>query len=223
MAYLHGKSVQARAIALISIAHPKFRAQLLKEAIEAKYLRPDFAAVEGKITVGPPEFRTTYVLNNGTQINFRSIRPTDEPQMRDLFYALSQETIYYRFMSRTKLVPRKEIQNFVFIDHRSDIAIVATMPEAYGDEIVAVGRYYLDEKTNLAEVAFVVRDNWQNHGIGTFLLTYLTTIARRNGISGFTAEVLVANKAMQRVLNRSEFRVASQLNQDVYSYRIEFQ
>jgi len=223
VAYLHGKSVQARAIALISIAHPKFRAQLLKEAIEAKYLRPDFAAVEGKITVGPPEFRTTYVLNNGTQINFRSIRPTDEPQMRDLFYALSQETIYYRFMSRTKLVPRKEIQNFVFIDHRSDIAIVATMPEAYGDEIVAVGRYYLDEKTNLAEVAFVVRDNWQNHGIGTFLLTYLTTIARRNGISGFTAEVLVANKAMQRVLNRSEFRVASELNQDVYSYRIEFQ
>ena len=223
VAYLHGKSVQARAIALISIAHPKFRAQLLKEAIEAKYLRPDFATVEGKITVGPPEFRTTYVLNNGTQINFRSIRPTDEPQMRDLFYALSQETIYYRFMSRTKLVPRKEIQNFVFIDHRSDIAIVATMPEAYGDEIVAVGRYYLDEKTNLAEVAFVVRDNWQNHGIGTFLLTYLTTIARRNGISGFTAEVLVANKAMQRVLNRSEFRVASELNQDVYSYRIEFQ
>jgi len=222
VAYLHGKSVQARVISLISIAHPKFREQLLKEAIDAKYLRPDFAAIEGKIAVGPPEFRTTHVLDEGTQIHFRSIRPTDEPSMRDLFYALSQETIYYRFMSRTKLVPRKQIQDFVFIDHRSDIAIVATVPEAHGDDIIAVGRYYLDEKTNMAEVAFVVRDDWQNHGIGTFLLDYLTSIAKRNGISGFTAEVLVGNKAMQRVMEKSEHKVVGQLHQDVYSYRMEF-
>ena len=53
-----------------------------------------------------------------------------------------------------------------------------------------MGSYYLDTKTNLAEVAFVVRDQWQNHGIGTFLLKHLMRIARRNGIRGFTAEVL---------------------------------
>ncbi|NNF47342.1 MAG: acetyl-CoA hydrolase/transferase family protein, partial [Desulfofustis sp.] len=37
-AYLHGKSVQDRTLALISIAHPNFRPQLLKDAIEAKYI-----------------------------------------------------------------------------------------------------------------------------------------------------------------------------------------
>ena len=222
VAYLHGKSVQERAMALISIAHPKFRGQLLTEAIEAKYLRQDLADIGGKVVVGPTEFRTSHVLNDGTQINFRPIHPTDEPNLRDLFYALSQETIYYRFMSNMKRIPRKEIQHFVYINHRSDIAIVGTVPEAHGDEIVAIGRYYLNEKTNLAEVAFVVRDDWQNRGIGTFLLNHLTVIARRNGIGGFTAEVLRDNRAMQRVFNKCPFKVTSAPTDDVISFRINF-
>ena len=72
VAYLHGKSIQERALALISIAHPKFRADLLREAIEAKYLSAEMADKEGKILVGPKELRTTYLLNDGTQINFRA-------------------------------------------------------------------------------------------------------------------------------------------------------
>jgi len=222
VAYLHGKSVQERAIALISIAHPTFRPQLLKEAVEAKYLRPELADVEGKIAVGPRQIKTTHLLKNGTVINFRSIRPTDEPGLRELIYALSQETLYYRFMSRARHIPRKEIQNFVFIDHRKDIAIVATIDEASGEEIIAVGRYYLNEKTNIAEVAFVVRDNWQNKGIGSFLLDYLATIARGNGISGFTAEVLNTNKAMQRVFQKSKYKLTSTPSEDVCSFRIDF-
>jgi len=142
--------------------------------------------------------------------------------MRDLFHALSQETIYYRFMSRPKLIPQKEIQNFVFIDHRTDVAIVVTVPEAHGEDIIAIGRYYLDETSNMAEVAFVVRDEWQNHGIGSFLLQHLTNIARRNGIRGFTAEVLRANNAMQRVFQKSNLNVSSKPTDDVISFKLLF-
>jgi RimJ/RimL family protein N-acetyltransferase len=223
VAYLHGKSVEERAIALIAIAHPDFRARLLKEAVDARYMHPEFARVEGKLVVGPTELRTTRLLGDGTQVTFRPIHPTDEPRITDLFYALSQETIYYRYMSRSKTVPRSEIQDFVFIDHRSELAIVCTVPEAHGEDIIAVGRYYLDEKTNMAEVAFVVRDDWQNKGIGTELLRYLTQIAIRNGIRGFTAEVLRANRAMQRVFHKVDYKVTSQPQDDVYSFVIEFQ
>ncbi len=222
VAYLHGKSVQERTMALITIAHPDFRAQLLREAIAAKYLRADMAGVEGKLVVSPPDFKTTLVLSNGTPINFRSIRPTDEPHMRDLFYALSQETLYYRFMTRLNHVQRKQIQDFVFIDHLTDAAIVGTIPEAYGDEIVCIGRYYLDPKTRLAEVAFVVNDKWQSRGIGTFLLNHMITIAKRNGIGGFTAEVLKANRAMQRVFEKCQHMVTCTPHEDVFSYRIQF-
>jgi GNAT superfamily N-acetyltransferase/acyl CoA:acetate/3-ketoacid CoA transferase beta subunit len=222
VAYLHGKSVQERAIALISIAHPKFREQLLREAIDCRFVRPELAGVENKLVVAPPQFRTSHILSDGTQLFFRPIHPTDEPRVRDLFYTLSQETIYYRFMSRMKRIPRKEIQNYVYIDHRTDIAIVGYIPEAHGEEIMAIGRYYLDQTTNFAEVAFVVHDKWQNRGIGTFLLNHLITIAKRNGISGFTAEVLRDNKPMQRVFDKSPHRVTSTPTQDVISFRIEF-
>jgi len=223
VAYLHGKSVQERAIALISIAHPDFRARLLAEAIEARYLRPELARVGDKVVIGPTELHTTRLLDDGTQLTFRPIHPTDEASMLDLFYALSQETIYYRFMSRSKRVPRSEIQDFVFIDHRTDVAIVVTVPEAHGEDIIAIGRYYLDEATNTAEVAFVVRDDWQNRGIGTELLRTLSQVAIRNGIRGFTAEVLRGNRAMQRVFHKTEHQVTSTPQEDVISFEITFQ
>jgi len=217
------KSIQERALALISIAHPNFRAQLLREAIEAKYLSTSMADLEGKIVVGPKEFRTTYILPDGTQVTFRPIHPTDEPRMRELFYALSEQTRYYRFMSHQKVVPRKQIQEFVYIDHRNEVALVGTLPAPHGEEIIALGNYYLDPKTNRAEVAFVVHDKWQNKGIGTFLLQQLIRIAKRNGIRGFTAEVLAENKAMQAVFNKSNCKISTKFDGKVYSYILDFE
>ena len=162
------------------------------------------------------------LLDDGTLITFRPIHPTDEPGTRDLFYSLSQETVYYRYMSHMKRIPRKQMQNFVYVDHRNEVAIVGTVPEASGDEIIAIGRYYLDRKTNRAEVAFVVRDDWQNKGIGSFVLKHLVNIAKRNGIAGFTAEVMRDNKPMQSVINHSGLKVRSELTEGVYHFEMEF-
>ena len=222
-AYLHGKSIQERALALISIAHPDFREQLFREAFEAKYIRQELTEVEGRFVVASQKMKTSLLLEDGTQLNFRPVHLTDEPRMRDLLYALSQETLYYRFMTRSKRFGHKQIQNFVYIDHRKDVAIVGTVPEAHGEEIVAVGRYFLDEKTNRAEVAFVIRDEWQNLHIGTFLFKHLVAIAKSNGISGFTAEVLRVNKRMQAIIKNCGFQVKSKLDEDVYSFQIDFE
>jgi GNAT superfamily N-acetyltransferase len=221
-AYLHGKSIEERAIALISIAHPDFRERLLREAIESNYVRHEMIDVEGKIRVGPQELKTSMILDDGTQIQFRAIKITDVRLIKDLHYRLSKSTIYYRFMREMKSIPHKEIQDFVYIDHRRDTAIVGTIPAPHGEEIIAIGRYYLDTKTNRAEVALVVRDDWQDRGIGGFLLRYLITIAKRNGISGFTAEVISSNRPMQAIVHKSDCRVTSRLNDDVYSFEMDF-
>ncbi len=222
VAYLHGKSVAERAMALISIAHPDYRAQLIKDAVEYKYLRADLVGLAGRINVRPPAFKSAYVLHDGTQVNFRHINPTDEARIKDLFYALSQETVYYRFLSRMKTLPEKQAQNFTYVDHRTEVALVGTLTEAQGEVIIAVGRYYLDPKTNRAEVAFTVRDQWQNKGIGTYLLKQLIQLARRNGIQGFTAEVLKENKSMQAVFHKSPTKVISTLTKESYHFELEF-
>ncbi len=223
VAYLHGKSIQERVMALISIAHPEFREQLFREAVDAKYLRPDLARFGNRfLTPAEESVRASFLLENGTEVSFRSIKPTDEPHMRDLIYNLSQETIYYRFMSRQQRFTPRQIQDFVYIDHRRDVAVVGTVPEAHGEQIIAVGTYYLNEKTNLAEVAFVVRDGWQNKRLGTYMFKHLTKIAKRNGIAGFTAEVLRENERMQNVFNHSGLKVTSQLEEGVFSFHMEF-
>ncbi len=223
VAYLHGKSVQDRTLALISIAHPDHREQLLTDAIRAKYIRPDFEQVEGKFVVAPQDMmKTTYLLDDGTEVSFRPIHPTDEALIRDLLYDLSQQTLYYRFMSHNHNFGSQQIQNFVYVDHRTDVAIVGTIPEAHGVDIVAVGRYYLDEKTNRAEVAFVIRDEYQRKGMGVFMFKHLINIAKANGIAGFTAEVLRENRGMQAIFNHSGYKVQSVIEEGVYSFRIDF-
>ena len=222
VAYLHGKSIQERALALISIAHPDYREQLLKDAIEMRYVRAEMQDYSGKITVGPKETRTTMLLDDGAQLTIRPIHPTDEPALRELFYALSQKSIYTRFMSRMKWVPRKQVKDFVYIDHRTEVSIVATVPSADGGDIVALGGYYLNPRTNRAEVAFTVHDDYQNRHIGTFLFKQLVTIARRNGIAGFTAEVLDENKAMQSVFNNCGLKTESKLVEGVFHYTMQF-
>lgn len=223
VAYLHGKSVQDRVIALISIAHPEFREQLMEEAVKAHLVPPEMGKFGERMGMLGEEFmRSSILLDNGTQVSFRSIRPTDEPNMRDLLYNLSQETIYYRFMSNQQRFSHQQIKDFVFIDHRRDVAIVGTVPEAHGDAIIAVGRYYLNERTNKAEVAFVVRDGWQNQGLGKFLFRHLINIAKRNGIAGFTAEVLRDNRRMQAIFNHSGYKVKSRHEEGVQSFEIDF-
>ena len=195
----------------------------MREAIEAKYLSAQLADKEGKIFVAPKELRTTYLLNDGTQILFRPIHPTDMARMREHFYGLSEQSIFYRFMKAVKGVPRKQIEDFVYIDHRNDVCIIGVLPESYGEQIMAIGSYYLDPKTNRAEVAFTVHDKWQRRGIGTFLLKHLIRIARRNGISGLTAEVLVENRPMLAVFNKADCTIHSKLVGDVYTFLLEFE
>ena len=221
-AYLHGKNIQERAMALISIAHPSFRSDLLKKAIEYGYVVPGLAEVEGKLLVQPKELTTTMLLDDGTKVKFRPIHPTDMTKMRDLLYKLSEGTVYYRFGWNIKKFSQKQIQNFVYVDHRKEVAIVGTVPGAAEEEIIALSGYYLDEKTNRAEVALVVLDEWQNHGIGTFMLKYLSRVAQKNGIRGFTAEIHVTNRKMQTVMHKLSGKVDSSLDDLVFSMRSDF-
>jgi hypothetical protein len=148
IAYLHGKTVQERAMALISIAHPDFREELLSKAIELQVRpsgdggrrRPHLHRAQGA--------QDHHALGRRDAHQLPSHPPHRRQATRDLFYSLSQETVYYRYMSHMKRIPRKQMQNFVYVDHRNEVAIVGTVPEASGDEIIAIGRYYLDQKSN---------------------------------------------------------------------------
>ncbi|MBF0448202.1 MAG: GNAT family N-acetyltransferase [Magnetococcales bacterium] len=222
IAYLHGRTLQDRAMSLISIAHPDFRAKLLTKAIKNHLIRPEMGSLEGKHMVGSRDLCTTMTLKDGTQINFRPAHPTDRRSIEGMLYSLSERSVYRRFMSNIKRFSFQEIKNIIYIDHRRDVVIVGTIPEADGEKIVAVGGYYLDPGTNQAEVAFMIRDDWQGRGLGGFLMKYLVAIAKKNGIQGFVAETLRENRGMQTVFHHSGLNVRAYMEEDVLCFDMKF-
>jgi acyl-CoA hydrolase/GNAT superfamily N-acetyltransferase len=219
--YLHGKNIRDRVMALISIAHPKFRQSLLEKAKQFNYVYQDqVLAKEG--TIYPENYYWEKELHSGETVKFRPIKITDEDKLRRFFYGLSQQDIYYRFMGSIKTMDHSRAQPLLIMDYDDKFASVGYIGEEPDEKIVAVGRWFLDRPTNRAEVAFTVLPDWQKKGIGRFLLNNLIDTAKEKGIRGFTAEVLARNKKMLSVFYNSDYSISSDLEYGVYSLEFDF-
>jgi RimJ/RimL family protein N-acetyltransferase len=220
IAYLHGKSIRERVMDLIHIAHPKFRKELIHAAKAQNYLYKDQIELSWEHVEYPQELERYDTLRDGTQIFFRPIKPTDEPALSEMMYSLSEKSVQTRYMARTMAFPHRDMQRVTNIDYRNDVAIVAVVPGVSGEEIVAIAQYFLDPKTKDAEVAFLVQDEWQRKGIGTFLLDYITQIARQRGVQRFWAKVLPTNEAMLAIFHNSGYKINTKF--DGYAYDITY-
>ncbi len=221
VAYLHAKSIRQRVMDLINIAHPKFRKQLIQDAKTQNYIYADQIEMDGEKVVYPQELEKSETLRDGTQISFRPVKPTDDTALSEMLYSLSQTSIRTRYMSQTMRFPHKDLQKLTNIDYEQNLAIVGTVPGVSEEEIVAIAQYFLDPKTRSAEVAFVVQDEWQQKGMGTLLLRYLTQIAKQRGVKRFYAKVLPVNKAMLAVFYNSGYQVNTEFDGDVYNITYE--
>lgn len=201
VAYLHGKSIRERAMALISIAHPKFRRELLELAKKMNYVYDDQILPE--TGTYPEELKTAMKVGDGAELVVRPIRATDEEMMSDMFYDLSDQTIISRFFSMLKSMPHRRLQEFCCIDYEDEMSLVVIHGRSPRQKMVGVGSYHLNPATNRSEIAFLVADAWQGKGIGTFLMQSLVKIAKSKKIAGFTAEVMRDNVAMIALMHKA--------------------
>jgi len=222
IAYLHGKNIRERAMALISIAHPRFRPWLIQEAKKRTLIYKDQAFIPGRRGEYPEEMETRRTTRGGLEVVLRPVKISDEPLVKDFFYSLSDQSMYRRFMSVRKDMPHERLQEFVIIDYTKEIVILASVQHHETEEIVGLGQYGIDESTHTAEVAIAVKDAYHNHGIGTELLSYLTLLAKRYGLLGFTAEVLVENKPMLHLFEKMGFDLEKRIAEDVYELKMLF-
>jgi len=202
IADLHGKTIRERAMALILIAHPDHREQLMEEARNRNLVYRDQVAVLGHGDLNRRSFERKFSTPNGKSIHMRPVLPTDEDMMRDLFYACSADTLYHRFFTKMQSMPHRKLKKFVNIDYVQNMALVSVTREDEHEMIVAVGRYSVDKATNAAEVAFIVRDDWQGQGIGIAMFNQLLEVARKRGIVKFTADVLHDNARMLHIFHK---------------------
>jgi RimJ/RimL family protein N-acetyltransferase len=155
------------------------------------------------------------VTAEGLRYSVRPIRPDDADRLVAFHSHLSPRTCYLRFFSYHPVLSKTEVERFTHVDYKDRLALVAITD----DRIIGVGRYDRHPGTDEAEIAFVIADEYQHHGIGSLLLDQLVDAARAQGITTFLADTLSENQAMLDVFLHSGFPVARETEYETVNLR----
>jgi len=218
VASLKGLTLRERAQALVEIAHPDDRVELIAAAKRENILYRDQIYLAESARCYPSQIKERQLFKGNIEIRFRPIRPSDEEEMRQLFYRFSDESVYYRYFSSLKAMP----QTYVNVDWNDVMSIVGVIGKPRHGSIVAEARYLVDPDGGWAEIAFVVDESYQRIGISTYVFKLLVRLAKERGVKGFWADVLVSNTAMMKVFNKSGLPVHTEMEGGVYHVRIPF-
>ena len=112
-----------------------------------------------------------------------------------------------RYHGTLMSMPHNKLQVFCNVDYDTEMALVGVVGPSGEEEVVAVGRYMTDAAKTNAEMAFVVRDDYQRKGLGSYLFQRLMEIGNMNGIHKFEADVLAENSGMLKIFHRSGMNI----------------
>jgi GNAT superfamily N-acetyltransferase len=161
-------------------------------------------------------------LKDRTRVHVRPIAPEDEPLLHEAVAAMSERTVYFRFFSPIKRMSDALAHRLAVVDYNDRFALVATTHRpAARERIVGVARYDRAAKTEMAEVAVAVIDEFQRRGLGSVLLAELARVARTHGIRTFQLIVLPENQEMLGLLRKMGWIHQARLVGGVYEISFE--
>ena len=211
---LFGKSLQERAMAMISIAHPDFRDELFYQAQKMGLLSAERTLSESIHGVYPIHLEETIEID-GERVTVRPAKPVDERRIQEHFYNLEKDDIIARFFHEKTSFVHDEVKGVSLIDYIKDLTIVAVVGEFGFGIVIGIGEYLVDPATNEAEIAFSISKSYQQKGLGTILLNKLAYAARENGISGLMAYTSPQNKGMNELFRKLPYKVDSFFDGDM--------
>jgi len=211
---LFGKSLQERAMAMISLAHPDFRDELFFRAKELGLIGQDRTLKESIQAVYPLKYEESIRIGD-QKITIRPAKPVDERRLQEHFYNLDKNDILSRFFHKKTSFIRDDVASMFQIDYTKEMTMVATVGELGFGRIIAVGGYVLDERRNLAEVAFSVTLEWKRRGLSKRILHKLAEAARDNGIAGLVAYTSINNKPMIGLFKTLPYKVKMSAEDDM--------
>lgn len=163
----------------------------------------------------PSELEEEFEVSTGASLRLRPIRGDDDERLVAFHQRLSFDSIYRRYFYEHPRLSHDEVRHLTQVDYVDRLALVIED----GEELVAVGRYDRSPNTTTAEVAFVVRDDYQHLGLGHRLLDTLTDAAWARGITTFSAETLYTNRDMMSLFRHSGHTLTTSVSRGDISVR----
>jgi acyl-CoA hydrolase/GNAT superfamily N-acetyltransferase len=215
-----GYSLRERAQALIDIAHPDDRPLLIEQARQRHIIYADQVFIPESAHLYPSDIDETHTFPGDVRMRFRPIKPSDEEEMRRLFYRFSDTAVYYRYFGHIRSMPHAKMQEYVNVDWSRTMSIVGIAESEDQSRVIAEARYIMQDVPLLAEVVFVVDEAYQGLGIATFLFRLLIRLAKERGVERFTADVLFSNQAMMKVFRKGARSLKAKLQDGIYQVEI---
>ncbi len=214
MVNLFGKSIQERALAMISIAHPDFRDELFAKAKELDFIDINRKFKESIRGVYPLHLEEVIKIK-GQSITIRPTKPVDERRIQEHYYSMQREDIVSRFFHEKRSFVHDQIDSTFEIDYVNDLTLVAVVGEVGFGKIIGVGEYLRNPIVNMAEIAFSVSREYQGYGIAKLLELKLAEAAKANGIKGLIAYTSPGNKGMIKLFNKLPYKVRTEFEDDM--------
>ncbi len=211
---MFGKSLQERAMGMISIAHPDFREELFSEAKKMGLLGAERTLKESIHGVYPVKLEETRDID-GEKVVIRPAKTVDERRIQEHFYSLDKDDVVSRFFHEKTCFLRSDVEGMFQIDYVKDLTIVAVVGEFGFGKVVGVGEYLLNPATNMAEVAFSISREFQGKKMGSILLKKLAEAAQENGIAGLFAVTSPGNQGMIRLFKTLPYKVRTSFEDDM--------
>lgn len=189
IAYLHGKSVRERAMALIQIAHPKYRPWLLAEAKNRRYVYQDQPEPVIVHSLYPAKYEWNHVTRTGIKYRIRPIKTTDEAMLAPMFFKFSREVLYRRFFGNDGVLPDRSIQDFCTIDYDDTMTLIGTYREDVITKVIGLALYTKTEVPCEAKAGVLVASDYQGQGIAVALAGRLCDVARDVGLKTLRLDI----------------------------------
>jgi acetyltransferase len=167
---------------------------------------PESALPRLAIRPYPIQYDTPLALLDGSACRVRPIRPEDEPLMIHFHQKLSDQTVYMRYLETLKLdrrIAHERLARVCFIDYRREMALVALTSKDGKEEIIGVARLMKMHGINQAEIAILIRDDFQRRGLGVAFMERLLQVARDEKIARVFACIHPDNLGMQKLATRA--------------------
>ncbi len=206
VATLRGRSLRERAMAMIQVAHPKFRDELL-ERVNRAFTKPVRVSPAPKTIDELGEVDLIKMrMSDGKDYFLRPLRPSDQQRLQQFFYTHSEDTLYQRYRHIPKSMNTERAYRLVNVDQSRDVALCIVDLQGPREVIHAIGRYYLNDAGDEAEAAFVVSESKRSIGMARALMTELINIAKKRKLKSILALVRKDNRSMSKLSRKFRFK-----------------
>ena len=151
-------------------------------------------------------YTASETLRDGSCVAIRAIHRDDSNRILAAFERLDRESVYTRFFTFKKGLPKSELRSLAEVDFDHVVALVVTTRTGDDEKLIGGGRYCSEiapQASKGAELAFITDNEYRGRGIASLILRHLVLIGRDRGLSWFEADVLAQNPAMLAVFDRS--------------------